>query len=169
MGIRTTARWVMATAFVLTNTCLIGSQAAGGTPDACAMLTPAEVGAALGVAVGPGERLMPSEMRFCTWHEQGKKQSRNVRIDFISERQYEMGKTPIADVVKTPERGIGDDAYFSKVKGMVFTLSVRKGTICFRVMARSNPQAFVKANDAAIDEKDKDIDRTLARAILRKL
>ena len=39
------------------------------------MLTPAEVGAALGVAVGAGERLTPTETRFCTWHEQGKKQA----------------------------------------------------------------------------------------------
>ncbi len=145
------------------------SQAAAASPDACSLLTQAEVGAALGVAVDPGERLSPTETRFCTWHEQGRKQSRNVRIDFITERQYEIGKTPIPNVIKTPEGGIGDEAYFSKARGMVFNLSVRKGTTYFRVMARSNAEAFVKSNDAANDEKDKEIDRVIARALLRKL
>jgi hypothetical protein len=145
------------------------SAALAASPDACALLTPADISTVLGVEVGPGERLMPTETRFCTWHEQGKKQNRNVRVDFISDRQYEMGKTPLPNVVKTPESGIGDDAYFSKVKGMVFTLSVMKGSTFFRVAARSSAEAFAKANDAANDDKDKDIDRAIARAILKKL
>ncbi len=169
MDARPTVVLVMAAALGVASTWLPGSQAAAASLDACAMLTPAEVAAALGVAVVAGERLTPTETRFCTWHEQGKKQARNVRIDFITERQYEIGKTPLPNVVTSAEGGIGDDAYFSKAKGMVFNLSVKKGATYFRVMARSNAEAFVKANDAAIDEKDKDIDRTIARAILKRL
>jgi hypothetical protein len=156
MHARPTLVLLIATALGVASTCLPVPQAAAASLDACAMLTPAEVGAALGVAVDAGERLTPTETRFCTWHEQGKKQARNVRIDFITERQYEIGKTPGPNMVKSAEGGIGDDAYFSKAKGMVFNLSVKKGATYFRVMVRSNSQAFVKANDAVIDEKDKD-------------
>jgi hypothetical protein len=169
MGARVTAVLASATALCVATTCLHESRAAAASPDACAMLTAAEVGAALGVAVDAGERVTPTETRFCTWHEQGEKQNRNVRIDFISERQYEIGKTPLPNVVKTAEGGIGDEAYFSKAKGMVFNLSVKKGATYFRVMARSNADAFAKSNDATNDEKDKEIDRTIARAILKKL
>jgi hypothetical protein len=144
--------------------------ALAATPsDACALLTQEEVAAALGTPVDAGERLMPNEPRFCTWHEHGGKQARNVRVDFISEQQYQIGKTAIPSIVKTPESGLGDDAYFSKAKGMVFNLSIKKGGSYFRVMARSNAEAFAKSNDAALDEKDKEVDRAIARAILKKL
>lgn len=168
MAVRTAIQ-VMVTVLGSASTCLIGCQAAAATPDACSMLTAAEVAAALGAAVDAGERLTPTDTRFCTWQEQGNQHRRNVRIDFISEQQYEIGKTPLPSMSKTAESGIGDDAYFSKAKGMVYNLSVKKGMTYFRVMARSNGEALAKANDAAIDEKDKDIDRTIARLILKKL
>lgn len=169
MGARQAAVMIIATVLGGAGACLIGSRAVAAPPDACAMLTQVEVATALGVAVGPGERLMPTDTRFCTWHEHGNDQRRNVRINFITQQQYEVGKTPLPNVVKTTEAGIGDEAYFSKAKGMVFNLSVKKGVTFFRVMARSNAQALVKANDEAIDAQDKDIDRTIARAILKKL
>ncbi len=169
MAIRMTAILAMATALGAASTCLPGAQAAAAALDACSLLTSAEVAAALGVAVDAGERLTPTETRFCTWHERGNQHGRNVRINFITQQQYEVGKTPVPNVVKTPESGIGDDAYFSKAQGMVFNLSVKKGTTYFRVMARSNPEAFVKGNDSGIDENDKNIDRTIARAVLKKL
>ena len=125
----------------------------------------------LGVAVDPGERLMPSEPRFCTWREHGKDpmKARNVRLSLLSDREYNIGKTPLPTVTRTPESGLGDEAYFSKAKGMVFNLSVKKGGTFFRVMTRSNPQAFVKANSDAVDQKDKEIDRSLAHAVIKRL
>src|ERR1700692_2551875 len=100
---------------------LLGPAIAGAAPsgDACALLTQAEVAAALGVAVDPGEDLMPNEMRFCTWREHDKNQmkARNVQINLLTKQQYEIGKTPIPSMTKTPESGIGDEAYFSKAKG----------------------------------------------------
>jgi hypothetical protein len=79
------------------------------------------------------------------------------------------GKTPLPSVTKTPESGVGDEAYFPKAKGMVFNLSVKKGGTYFRVMARSNPEAFAKTNTPAVDQKDREIDLAIARAIVKKL
>ena len=149
---------------------LFSLHAAAASPDACALITQAEVGAALGVAVGPGEYLMPSDTRFCSWHEQGNGQRRNSRVSVITEQQYQVGKTPVSSlVVNTPEAGIGDEAYFSKSKGVVYILSVKKGAKYFRVQARTNAEAFGKANDAANDAKDMDADRTIARVVLKDL
>jgi hypothetical protein len=145
---------------------LLCSATDAAAPDACAVLSQAEIGAALGVAVDAGEPLAATN---CTWHEQGNKQRRNVRISLISAQQYEIGKTSIPSIIKTPEPGLGDDAYFSKGKGMVYNLSVKKGAHYFRVAARTNAEALAKANDAANDEKDKNTDRLIARAILKKL
>ncbi len=150
---------------------MLSQGAVGASPEACGVLTQSEVTAALGVAVDAGERLMPNDMRFCTWREHGKDrmQARNVQVSFISERQYDVGKTPVPSITKTPESGLGDEAYFSKGKGMVFNLSVKKGDSYFRVMVRSNPDVLVKGSSAASDEKDKEIDRAIAREILKKL
>ena len=169
MHSRQTAALIVTTAVGGVGACLLGASASAATPDACAILTQAEVAAALGVAVDAGEHLMPADARFCTWHEHGNHQRRNVRISFISEQQYEVGKTPLPNLVKTSEAGLGEDAYFSKAKGMVYNLSVKKGATYFRVMVRSNAEAFVKANDATIDDQDKTIDRSIARAVLKKL
>ena len=164
------AAQIIATAVIGVGACLFSLQGAAASPDACALLGQAEVAAALGVAVGPGEHLMPTDTRFCSWHEQGNGQRRNVRVGVITDQQYHAGKTPISSlVVNTPEAGLGDEAYFSKAKGMVYNLTVKKGDRYFRVQARSNVDALAKANDAASDEEDKDIDRNIARAILKKL
>jgi hypothetical protein len=72
-------------------------------------------------------------------------------------------------VTKTPQAGLVEDAYFSKAKGMVFNLSVKKGATFFRVQTRSNPNAFVKSNTGAVDQKDKEIDLAVARAVIKRL
>jgi hypothetical protein len=151
--------------------CLPQSPAAAAVPDACALLTEAEVSAALGVAVDPGERTMPTETRFCTWREHGKdeREARNVRISFLSAQDFKGGKPSHLAVGSTSESGIGDEAYFSKATGMVFLLSVRKGDIYFRVQARSSAGTPTRANTPTVDRKDQEIDRTLARTLLQKL
>jgi hypothetical protein len=153
-------------ALTLAAASLLQSPAGAASPlDACALLTQAEVSAALGVDVDPGERLVPTEPRFCTWREHGKdeRRARNVRISFLSEQDFKGGKPSHLEKTSTFETGIGDEAYFSKATGMVFLLSVRKGDTFFRVQARSNPNA------RPADRKDQEIDRTLALALLKKL
>lgn len=106
---------------------LWASAVAAASPDACAVLTQTEVAAALGVPVGAGERPVPNETDFCTRHEQGKNnmEARFVAISFLAEETYRMRKMMLKN--NTPEGGIGDEAYFSKEKGMVSTLTVKKG------------------------------------------
>ena len=50
-----------------------------------------------------------------------------LRINFTTARSFDIGITPIPGYTKTPESGIGDDAY-SAVGGGVVTLSVKKGS-----------------------------------------
>jgi hypothetical protein len=146
-----------------------GSHAADN--NACALLTAAEVGAIVGAPMDPGAPLTPTLRQYCSFNETGKGISgRNAHISIIDEHKFSLGKTPaIAGVEKSPESGIGDEAYWSKAKGMVYTLSVRKGSNYFRVQARTNKDALAKSNTPAIDEQDKAADRKLALEILKKL
>ena len=43
------------------------SSPASAANDACTLLTPAEVGAALGTAAGAGEPITPTDHKVCTW------------------------------------------------------------------------------------------------------
>ena len=139
--------------------------------DACALLTRAEVSTVLGVPVTDGEPLSHTHREFCRFGEAGQAggAGRNVQISVIDEKKFALGKTPISGVEKTPESGLGDEAYWSKARGMVFVLSVRKGSNYIRVQSRTNKDALAKANTPALDEQDKAVDRKLAVEILKKL
>jgi hypothetical protein len=139
--------------------------------DACALLSREEVSAALGVEVDPGEHLVPTETRFCMWREHGRDQmqARNVRVSVLSQRDFNGARPSSLLPISTPESGIGDEAYFSKVRGMIFLLSVRKGDSYFRIQARSNPGSPDRVNMSAADRRDQEIDRAIARALLAKL
>lgn len=170
MNIRQTSAQIIVAFLGGAGACLLSNQAMASPADACALISQAEVGTALGVAVGPGEHLTPTQTSYCTWHEEGNEKRRNVKVSVLTEQQYQLPKSMTSGPsVNTPETGIGDEAYFSKTKGMVYILSVKKGANYIRVQARSNADALAKSNDAANDEKDKDIDRAIAREILKKL
>ena len=151
---------------------LIASMSAHAAPnDACTLLTPAQVGAALGTPVNDGEALSPTHREYCSFNETGKAGGvgRNAHISIIDEKKFTLGKTPIPRVEKMPESGLGDEAYWSKVRGMVYVLSVRKGSNYIRVQSRTNKEALAKANTPALDEQDRAADRKLALEILKKL
>jgi hypothetical protein len=144
----------------------------GGTPsDACALLTASQVSSALGAVVGSGQPIMPNNPTLCTWREQGVPAGteRNVTVSLMKVKSFEIGKTPITGITKTPVSGIGDDAYFVETRGMAAGLSVRKGDACFQIQARSNPQWFKTGKTPESEAKDQGVDRALALEILRKL
>lgn len=95
---------------------------------------------------------------------------RFVTIAFLEEQTYQMCKMT-RTLNNAPESGIGDDAYFSKDKSMPFpTLTVKKGGTYFEVTARwVTDRASVRGKGDDADQKDKDVDRAIARLILRKL
>jgi hypothetical protein len=155
--------------------CPVVTAHAAPSGDACRLLTPAEVAAVLGVEVDAGEYRLPNHSEFCIWREHGKSiaVAKNVQLSLLTAQQYELGKTPLPNLPKAPESGIGDEAYFAKTPPFGFILSVKKGDSYFRVQTRPVPGfSHEKASDADeknLDEKYKTIDRAIARDILKKL
>jgi hypothetical protein len=143
--------------------------------DACKLLTLAQVSAALGVEVDAGAVRMPGHPEFCIWREHGQSEerARNVQVSLLTQQQYETGKTAIPHIPKFPESGVGDDAYFSKSPGIGYILSVRKGAAYFRVQARPIPgfshHKGTDAEEQALDEKYKAVERKIAHDILARL
>lgn len=143
--------------------------------DACALLTTAQVAAALGVQVDPGALRIPNHREFCIWREHGKEEAaaRNVQVSLLTAQQYNIGKTPVSGIPKTPESGLGDEAYFTKTPGVGPILSVKKGAAYFRVQVRPIPgfshSKGTEAEEKALDDKYKAVERTIAHDILQKL
>jgi hypothetical protein len=135
--------------------------------EACALLSASEASAALGVQVDSGERAFTSSPATCVWKEHGRKATgyAQVTVSLADDQKFEMGKTPLEGVQKTPESGIGDDAYFVELARRSSsrdsaTLSVRKGSLSFTVLV-------LNANLSA--DKVKSVEKTVAIKILEKL
>lgn len=143
--------------------------------DACKLVTEKEVSAALGVEVDIGTTRLPGHPEFCIWRERGQSNAlaRNVQVSLLTQQQFEIGKTPLPNIRKSPEPGIGDEAYFTNTPGVGYILSVKKGSSYFRVQARPI-QGFSRkkgsdAEEQAIDEKFKTVELAIASDILKKL
>jgi hypothetical protein len=149
----------------------VGAVNAGAAGDACALLTSPQVSTALGAAVGPGKPILPNHTTVCTWLEQGVPEGteRNVSVSLMTPKSFEIGKTPMTGITKTPLSGLGDDAYFVEAHGMAAGLSVKKGDTCFQVRTRSNPTWFKTGKTRESEAKDQAVDRALALEILKKL
>jgi len=139
--------------------------------DACALLTAPQVSSALGATVGPGKPILPNHTTTCTWLEQGVPEGteRNVSVSLMSVKSYDVGKTPMTGITKTPVSGLGDDAYFVEAHGLAAGLSVKKGDAYFQVRTRSNPTWFKTGKTPESEAKDKAVDRAIALEILKKL
>lgn len=140
---------------------------ASPAPDACALLTQAQVTAALGVDVDAGKRPVASDPRICNWREQGKPEgpARNVMLTLIDAKEFAVVKKLTSS--NPAEKGIGEEAVFSKSARLPIILSVRAGSQYFRIMSRSN--AAPSSDPAGSSEgRDKMIDEELAIQILKK-
>ena len=105
--------------------------------DACALLTSAQVGAALGVKVGAGEHPVAAHTFMCGWADPKvpRSSAKKALLTLITERQFDFGKMEVPGVAKSVVSGVGDDAY-SVVAGSVGTaLNVRRGDRYFQVKA----------------------------------
>lgn len=143
--------------------------AAAAPKDACALLTAKTVSSALGVEVDPGRLPVADDPHICNWREHGKADgpARHAMVTVMDAEQFENGRKK-SRIPKTPQSGIGDEAYFAKPKRLPYTLSVRAGALYFKVMARTSVAAMGPENVAAdsADDKDKAADEALARAII---
>ncbi len=121
--------------------CLCGlawSSAASGDTDSCMLLTSAQVGAAIGAAVGEGQHVIATSLKTCTWTPTGNSEVKAVTLFLQPASAYDSGKqmaNQMAAAVKggavTPA-SVGDDGYFF-VTGDQAGLLVKKGGNSFKV------------------------------------
>ena len=131
-----------------------------GPADACALLTRDEVSAALGVTVEAGKRLVATNPVSCVWAPAGGPTivGKKLVLTLMTEHSFEVGKTPVPHIAKTPVSGIGDDAYYVTAGGLGTALSVRKGTSFFQVKV-----------GGFTEEAEKTIEKKLAQAVLTRV
>jgi len=139
---------------------LASTSAANGAPpaDACALLTAAQVSAALGVTAGEGKAVVPS---LCQWTAPGKDRgSERVAVTIGNAQKFAYAKTPVnsPSIKKIPVSGIGDEAVFGTTAGQAASINVKKGDIYFAVSLMGVPL-----------DKAQAVATTLAKDILAKL
>jgi hypothetical protein len=105
--------------------------------DACALLAPAQVSAAAGVAFGPGVYVTPTFKTTCTWNATGDVKQQDAKIITLmleGADAFQAGKQKVQSKMLpgSSSSGIGDDAYFVGM-GNLASLFVRKGNVAFKV------------------------------------
>lgn len=102
-------------------------------PDPCALLTPAQVSAIVGVTVGAGQ---PIGTTGCEWSTatQAAPTTARVRASLVlwDATAFADMKAPLPGFTKTPASGIGEDAVYATARTLT-TLSVKKGNVSFVV------------------------------------
>lgn len=143
-----------------------GARAAyAAPPQACSLLTQAQVSAAVGVALGPGTE--SGALNDCRWSEPGKPlASKGVLLYVLGPvggltpaQRFNTIKTPlpVKGITKTPVSGIGDDAVYGTI-GPRTELTVKKGDFVFQIMIYGLSGEVVKAKE-----------KSLAQEVLAKL
>jgi hypothetical protein len=122
---------------------------------ACALLTPEQVGDALGGQVGAGKYVSPGFTKTCTWTAPGV----IVTLMLQSVEAFQAGKSAPAPSVVTAVSGLGDDAYYLTV-GNIVGLGVKNRTAAFKVTVYGSNVPM---------EKKQTIEKTLAQQALTKL
>lgn len=128
--------------------------------DACALLTQAQVGAALGVSVEPGKPIVAGNPRVCGWAPPGgpKIDGKKLTLTLMTTKSFEVGKTPVEGIPKEPLSGVGDEAIYITTSGFGTALNVRKGNAAFQLRVGGFK-----------GQQEKDIEKTLARDVLAKM
>lgn len=125
-------------------------QVAQGAPptDACALVTPAQVSAVLGVTVGAGEHIVPSSTNLCGFGSPNAQ--KRVVTAIIKETMFMNEKTPLKGIAEESASGIGDEAHYMTTPGFGTGLSVRKGNFAFKVRVYGFPLDQIKAKEKAL-------------------
>lgn len=130
--------------FVFTVMSMQASYAAPPT-DACALVTPAQVSAALGVNVGAGEHIVPSNTTLCGYGGAGAQ--KRVVIAILKVTMFTGEKTPLKGIQEESASGIGDEAHYMTTPGFGTGLSVRKSNFAFKVRVYGFPIEQVKSKE----------------------
>jgi hypothetical protein len=102
--------------------------------DSCALLTPAEISAAIGVPITPGKHVLPTSEIMCSWPQTGTTgDSTRVMLNFTSLDSFTKEKTPTNPrVTTTPVSGIADESFYVNTEFGI-SLYVRKANTAFVV------------------------------------
>ncbi len=119
----------VALACLAASTLLLPSSARSET-DACALLTPAQVSAAAGFAVGDGKHVTPTFVKTCTWSATGGGGVQIVTLNLQTAAFFDGAKKQAglmaAAGAAIKSAGVGDDSYYF-VAGPQVDLWVKKG------------------------------------------
>jgi hypothetical protein len=122
------------TAIIALGAAVLASPAFAASNDACSLLTPAEVGAALGTAAGSGAPITPTDHKVCTWKAADGKSWVTLMLQPAS--AYDSGMRLAGysggDLKPQPVAGLGEGAYLLPVGDQV-GLMVKKGGVAFKV------------------------------------
>jgi hypothetical protein len=136
------------------------ARAATPPGDACSMFTALQVSAVLGVTVSDGQHPIASSLLLCGWAPAGgpRIDGKKLTVSLMTERAFEVGKTPMQGIAKTPVSGVGDDAYYVTASGLGTGLSVKKGSSFVQIRVGGFPA-----------EKAKELEKALAVQMLARL
>ncbi|MGA8005064.1 MAG: hypothetical protein WCA17_03105 [Burkholderiales bacterium] len=130
--------------------------AARADTDACTILTPAQVGAAVGVAVSHGEHVTPTFVKTCTWTATGGSKVKYVTLYLQTAAAYDGGKGMASQMAAAGRHAavksasVGDDGYYFVVGDQVGLL-VKKGSVSFKVAVYARlPVATKEAMELAL-------------------
>lgn len=132
--------------------------------DACTILTPAQIGAAVGVSVGDGKHVTPTYVKTCTWNASSASEVKFVTLYVESAANYEGGKRMASQMAAVSKgaamkpASVGDDGYYF-VAGDQVGLLVKKGSVSFKVAVYATLPV----------EKKEAMELTLAKDALAKL
>jgi hypothetical protein len=132
--------------------------------DACTLLTPAQVGVAVGVSVADGKHVTPTYVKTCTWAVTGKSNVKFVTLYLQTAAAYDGGKQMARQMATAGKGGqvkpasIGEDGYYFVIGDQVGLLA-KKGGISFKVAVYAT---------LPVDKKEV-MELTLAKEVLAKL
>ena len=142
-------------AFLAFGLSAIATALAAPPTEACTVLTTAQVSSALGTSVSDGTYITPTFKTTCTWNIA---KGGAVTLQLQTLQLFNAGKGSMASAERTPESGVGDEAYYLGL-GPTTGLVVRKGSGAFKIS--------VYNKDLTLDQR-KASEKALAEQVLAK-
>jgi hypothetical protein len=130
--------------------------AAHAETDACTLTTPAQVGAAVHVAVGAGAHVTPTFVKTCTWTPTDSSGIRAVTVNLQTAAFYDGAKqmaikmAAVSPAAKVQPASVGDDGYYSIVGEMVALLFKKGGSSVKVAVYARMPVGELEAMELAI-------------------
>ena len=125
--------------------------------DSCAVLTPAEISAVIGVPIDPGKHNIASSTIMCSWFMTGVPGEAGVRLvlNFTSLASFQKEKNATSsNITLTPASGIGDEAFYVTTE-FGTSLYIRKGStaIAFSIHDKTLPADQLMAKEKILGLK----------------